>query len=182
MSGQTVYTYTGNDPLDKTDPSGRCFEDACVGEGLAVEGVIAVGAAIAATPFVVKLADTIGDAISNVMSAKQAPGSRPGKAFTPKGKDAVKDDNKSKNGGQPTCENCGQPTTPGQQGTKGVTPADSETNVDHVTPKSKGGSGTPENGQVLCRGCNLQKGNKTPEPPPPPPNTPPPPPPPRLDF
>ncbi len=177
-----LYTYTGNDPLDKTDPSGRCFEDACVGEGLAVEGVIAVGAAIAATPFVVKLADTIGDAISNVMSAKQAPGSRPGKAFTPKGKDAVKDDNKSKNGGQPTCENCGQPTTPGQQGTKGVTPADSETNVDHVTPKSKGGSGTPENGQVLCRGCNLQKGNKTPEPPPPPPNTPPPPPPPRLDF
>src|ERR1700719_4494394 len=36
-------------------------------------------------------------------------------------------------------------------------------------------------GQVLCRGCNLQKGNKTPEPPPPLPNTPsPPPPPPRL--
>jgi RHS repeat-associated protein len=178
-----LYTYAGNDPLDKTDPSGNCAEDACVVEGLAVEGIIVAGAAIAATPFVAKIADTIGDAISNVMSAKQAPGSRPGKAFTPKGKDAVKDDNKSKNGGQPTCENCGQPTTPGQQGTKGVSPPDSETNVDHVNPKSKGGSGTPENGQVLCRGCNLQKGNKTPEPPPPQPNTPPPPPPPpRLDF
>ncbi|HGM2086194.1 HNH endonuclease [Neisseria gonorrhoeae] len=27
-------------------------------------------------------------------------------------------------------------------------------------PKSKGGQGTPKNGQVLCRGCNIKKSNK----------------------
>ena len=26
MSGQTVYTYVGNDPLDKTDPTGEAFD------------------------------------------------------------------------------------------------------------------------------------------------------------
>ncbi|WP_318641918.1 HNH endonuclease [Flavobacterium ardleyense] len=42
---------------------------------------------------------------------------------------------------------------------KGVTPSKTETQVDHVVPKSKGGSGTPNNGQVLCRDCNIKKSN-----------------------
>ena len=29
MSGQTVYSYVGNDPLDKTDPSGECEPVSC---------------------------------------------------------------------------------------------------------------------------------------------------------
>jgi RHS repeat-associated protein len=31
-----LYTYVGNDPLDHTDPSGKCIEDLCIGEALAV--------------------------------------------------------------------------------------------------------------------------------------------------
>ena len=45
---------------------------------------------------------------------------------------------------------------------KGVTPSKKETQVDHVHPKSKGGDGSPSNGQVLCRGCNGKKSNKMP--------------------
>lgn len=43
---------------------------------------------------------------------------------------------------------------------KGVTPPTNETQVDHVVPKSKGGKGVPDNGQILCRECNLKKGDK----------------------
>ena len=32
--------------------------------------------------------------------------------------------------------------------------------ADHITPHSRGGKTTIENGQVLCSGCNLSKGAK----------------------
>jgi 5-methylcytosine-specific restriction endonuclease McrA len=66
--------------------------------------------------------------------------------------------NKEKNNGQTVCENCGTQTQPAQQSKKGVTPPGNETQVDHVDPKAKGGSGTPNNGQILCRDCNQKKG------------------------
>jgi len=40
-----------------------------------------------------------------------------------------------------------------------VIPAKNERQVDHIKAKSKGGSGTPDNGQVLCRDCNNKKSN-----------------------
>jgi hypothetical protein len=44
-----LYVYTGNDPLDKTDPSGNCAEDACIVEGaLLVKGVIWIAGALTA--------------------------------------------------------------------------------------------------------------------------------------
>ncbi|MFN7241081.1 MAG: HNH endonuclease, partial [Chitinophagales bacterium] len=49
---------------------------------------------------------------------------------------------------------------PEQQSKSGVTPPKTETQVDHINPKSNGGSGTPDNGQVLCRDCNIQKSDK----------------------
>jgi len=84
-------------------------------------------------------------------------GPRAGKDFTPNGKAEVKTENAAKNGGQTVCEGCGQRTVPGQQSQKGVTPPGNETHVDHIIAKSKGGDGSPSNGQVLCRTCNLEK-------------------------
>jgi RHS repeat-associated protein len=87
---------------------------------------------------------------------------RSGKDFTKAGKENVKDANKVKNQGQTKCENCGTQTVPGKQSKSGETPPGNETHVDHVDPKSNGGSGTPNNGQVLCRDCNLDKGANAP--------------------
>ncbi|WP_371871479.1 HNH endonuclease [Neisseria lisongii] len=58
------------------------------------------------------------------------------------------------------CENCGVQTIPATKSTAGKTHSKIERHVDHIKAKSKGGSGTLNNGQVLCRDCNLKKGNK----------------------
>ena len=91
-------------------------------------------------------------------AAKLSKTSREGKDFTKAGKESVIDVNKAKNNGKTVCEGCGTNTTKATQSKKGVTPSKKETQVDHVKRKRDGGSGTPDNGQVLCRGCNLDKG------------------------
>lgn len=50
-----------------------------------------------------------------------------------------------------TCQYCGR------------SPAVSDLNLDHVTPRSRGGPATWENLVTSCRQCNLSKGSATPE-------------------
>jgi len=87
-------------------------------------------------------------------------GGRPSGRFTQKKKALVKQDNASRNEGKTRCEGCGVETVPAEQHKKGVTPPKNETHVDHVVPKAKGGTNDPENGQVLCRECNIKKSDK----------------------
>jgi RHS repeat-associated protein len=86
-------------------------------------------------------------------------GERANKAFTKKGKGTVIEANKRENEGVTVCAICGAITTPALQSRKGVSPAPNETHVDHIIPRSLGGDGSPPNGQVLCRTCNLRKSN-----------------------
>jgi hypothetical protein len=88
--------------------------------------------------------------------------SRAGKAFTRAGKAVVREANAAVHEGKTVCVACGRETVPAQQSRRGVTPPGNETHVDHIVPKSKGGSGSPDNGQVLCRDCNLKKGAEEP--------------------
>lgn len=88
--------------------------------------------------------------------------SRPGKAFTKKQKQTVKQKNAEAHAGTNHCENCDVETVPGKKHEKGVTPPRNETQVDHKVPKAKGGPGDVDNAQVLCRDCNLKKGSKEP--------------------
>lgn len=86
-----------------------------------------------------------------------APGSRPGEDFTRAGKDEVLQRNAA---GQPDgiarCANpdCSVQLEVPQQSRAGVTLSPNEAAVDHIDPRSQGGSGDPSNGQGLCRACN----------------------------
>lgn len=88
------------------------------------------------------------------------PGSRPGQDFTPAGKDEVKQNNATQNGGNAHCASCATPLVQPQKSESGVRPPDNEAQVDHVVPKDKAGSGDPSNGACLCRACNRAKSNK----------------------
>jgi hypothetical protein len=85
---------------------------------------------------------------------------RAGKAFTKKGGQIILENNRQKYQGVTRCEKCGVQTVPGERHRRGVTPPNNETHKDHVISRSKGGAGLPENGQVLCRACNLDKSDK----------------------
>jgi 5-methylcytosine-specific restriction endonuclease McrA len=91
-----------------------------------------------------------------------AGGIRAGKDFTPAGKRQIDADNAAKNRGANKCENCGVEVVPGQKSERGVSPPGNQRERDHIVPKSRGGDGSPENGQVLCRDCNLDKSDKVP--------------------
>ena len=85
---------------------------------------------------------------------------RAGRSFTRATKRDAKAQNAAEHGGQTTCMNCRKPTVPAQQSKPGITPPSAETHIDHIIPRAKGGEGSPRNAQLLCRGCNLQKGAK----------------------
>ncbi|HEX5747467.1 MAG TPA: HNH endonuclease [Archangium sp.] len=80
--------------------------------------------------------------------------------FTKKGKAAVKKENAEKNDGKNKCEICSVEAVPAKQHQQGVTPPKNEAQVEHVIPRAKGGEGEPDNGQVLCRDCNIKKSDK----------------------
>ncbi|HLL03846.1 MAG TPA: HNH endonuclease signature motif containing protein [Myxococcaceae bacterium] len=89
-------------------------------------------------------------------------GKRPGARFSQNKKEAIKQKNAQEHEGKNQCENCDVQTVPPKKHTKGVTPPLNETHVDHKIPRAEGGPAEPDNGQVLCRDCNLKKGAKVP--------------------
>ena len=127
---------------------------AIVGEDL-ITGEQITGSARAAT--IVGTLGGSGRAARQAVEVAQEGAERAGKAYTRAGKRQVIEQNRAANGGVTVCAGCGRPTVPAQQHKKGVTPPGNETHVDHIVPQSKGGAGSPPNGQVLCRDCNIQK-------------------------
>jgi RHS repeat-associated protein len=81
----------------------------------------------------------------------------PGKSFTKSTKSTILEENRRANGGVLKSDKSGKPLVPAEQSKKGVTPSKNEAHVDHVNPKSNGGTNSPSNAQVLSREENLSK-------------------------
>jgi uncharacterized protein RhaS with RHS repeats len=84
----------------------------------------------------------------------------PGKDFTQSAKKKILAENRKKNNGVLRDDRTGEAGRTPQQSKKGVTPPDNEVHVDHVIPKSKGGTNSFSNAEVRLRKHNLKKGNK----------------------
>jgi RHS repeat-associated protein len=177
-----LYAYVGNDPGNMVDPDGKEGSSySLTGRGpdlqppsleRAAAAVATTGAIVASIFFPeVTVIGLVGAELSQIgepggtsggkvarVAEGTAGGVRAGKPFTRAGKAEVKAENAASNGGKQTCMECRTKTTPSQQGKKDVTSSKKETNVDHKIPKSRGGDGSPSNGQVLCRECNMKKG------------------------
>ena len=174
-----LYGYVSNDPVNLTDPSGACpwcipaliflakegageaFEQSTGLPAPTVKGVSkAIGKAFLKEGGEVLAEERVKQvAVGEGGKAIEAVVDRAGKAFTKKGKEIIDQRNIERHG-KPKCENCGVDVVPAQKSARGVSPPGNERQRDHIVPRSNGGSGTPDNGQVLCRECNIDKSNK----------------------
>ncbi|EMT9408340.1 MafB family polymorphic toxin [Neisseria gonorrhoeae] len=83
-----------------------------------------------------------------------------GKKFTPAQKKAIIQENMNRNGGVVKSDQSGEVLVRPKKSQKGITPPSNEWQIDHVQAKSKGGSNSYKNAQVLSRRENIKKSNK----------------------
>ncbi|HGM2352078.1 TPA: polymorphic toxin-type HINT domain-containing protein [Neisseria gonorrhoeae] len=83
-----------------------------------------------------------------------------GKKFTPAQKKAIIQENMNRNGGVVKSDQSGEVLVRPKKSQKGITPPSNEWQIDHVQAKSKGGSNSYKNAQVLSRRENTKKSNK----------------------
>ena len=161
-AGRNVYAYVGGDPLDQTDPSGLCFEDACVVEGIGAGVLYAGASALVAAGVCI---ETCGSIIQSINSAAASifnsapplpPGVGPGPfagPSVPAGPSprptAGQQEAINAAGAQAGCHTCGT-TDPGTQSGNWI--------GDHQPLTALNPAGNPQVYLPQCQGCSNTQG------------------------
>jgi len=167
-----VNPLTGSNPnadADVLDDLATLVEG--VGAGLEGDtGIPAARAGEEAAEAIEGVADAIraDNAAARAESTAARAESGVGKPFTRATKAQAYAANRAKNGGELRSDKSGQLLTPPKKSQKGVTPPRNEAQLDHITPRSKGGTNDISNAQVLSGPENRTKSDRTDPPPPPP--------------
>lgn len=85
---------------------------------------------------------------------------RPGKNVTKSQKEKILEQNRANNGGVLKSDGDGRALNPAKKSIKGQRADLNQAEIDHVVPKSKGGTNENFNLQVLSKEENLRKSNK----------------------
>ena len=126
-----------------------------IGTALLGEKIIKVKGVEVKTPEVKTSEVKVGD-YSNLKDNKSV---GPGKKFTPEQKKAVLQENMKRNGGVIKSDASGKVLDQPVQSKKGVKANMNQAEIDHKNPKSKNGSNSYNNAQVLSKEENLRKSN-----------------------
>lgn len=180
MSGRTVYAYVGNDPLDKTDPSGKVAGvDDAAEAGVAVIGAVAYygTAAIVAVGVCVDACGAIHDWIGN---AAQSAKDKLGNIMEARGKNRLPPTgapNTTETNAPGTSQRRygpdGQPVQDWNRGHPDAKPPEDQDHVHDHTPNPNNPTGAPTRQPGRTPGPGDLTGPDKPPPPPPPPPKPP---------
>lgn len=128
------------------------------GAGAAIKGVRAIDKAIDVTKVVDKGSDVVkAGKYIDIPNPKNA---GPGKKTTQSQRKKILEANRQQNGGELRSDGDGRRLNPPSKGIKGKNADMNQAEIDHVEPRSKGGSNENYNMQVLSKEENLKKGNR----------------------
>nr|WP_255446407.1 RHS repeat-associated core domain-containing protein [Bacillus sp. FDAARGOS_235] len=163
---QNGYTYGDNNPVMMIDPDGH----------LAWFAPLAIHGARMAAPHVGRfVGKQLAKRYGKKMIYKGTIGKRTkplyghlkdskfvgaGKKFTSRQKQKILAANRKRNGGILRSDSSGKRLCKPRQSKKGQKHCPNEANVDHYFPRSKGGTNSYKNAQVLARNENIRKSNK----------------------